>query len=166
MTRATEGIGTTVPAARTRPAWLVPTTLALTLIGLLTSAYLTYEHFTDNATLACSVNGPIDCAKVTTSQWAYFLGIPVALLGLVFFIVTLALVLPAAWRRSEPWLDRLRVAWITVGLAMVLYLVWAELFRIHAICLWCTVVHIVTFLLWIVVVFGQILSEPEDDFAV
>lgn len=164
MTRATEGLGTSVRAARTRPAWLVPTTLALTLVGLLTSAYLTFEHFTGNATLACSVNGPIDCAKVTTSQWAYLFGIPVAVLGLVFFVVTLGLVLPAVWRRSEAWLDRLRAGWLTVGLAMVLYLVWAELFRIRAICLWCTVVHVVTFLLWIAVVFGQILSEPEDDF--
>jgi hypothetical protein len=43
---------------------------------------------------------------------------------------------------------------------MVLYLVWAELYRIHSICLWCTAVHVVTFLLWIVVLFGQILSTP------
>jgi uncharacterized membrane protein len=27
---------------------------------------------------------------------------------------------------------------------MVVYLVWAELFRIDAICLWCTVVHALT----------------------
>ena len=48
---------------------------------------------------------------------------------------------------------------------MALYLVWAELYRIHAICLWCTAVHVVTFLLWIVVLFGQILSGPADDLA-
>jgi uncharacterized membrane protein len=55
-----------------------------------------------------------------------------------------------------------RLAWLTVGLGMALYLVWAELYRIHAICLWCTAVHVVTFLLWIVVLFGQILSGPAD----
>lgn len=124
------------------------------------SAYLTFEHLTDNATLACSVNGVVDCAKVTTSPWSTFLGVPVAPLGLVFFVVTLALCLPAVWRRAQRWLDLARFGWLTVGLGMALYLVWAEVYRIHAICLWCTAVHVVTFLLWVVVLFGQILSGP------
>jgi uncharacterized membrane protein len=28
-----------------------------------------------------------------------------------------------------------------LGVAVVLYLLWIELFRVDAICLWCTVVH-------------------------
>jgi uncharacterized membrane protein len=161
MTRAPETVRP-IPGTR-RPGWLVPTSLVLTVIGLLTSAYLTFEHFTNNATLACSIGGTVDCQKVTTSQWAYLFGIPVAVLGLFFFVVLLALMLPQVWRRPEPWLDRARIAWLTVGLGMVLYLVWAEFFKIRAICLWCTVVHVVTFALWIAVLFGQILSEPETE---
>lgn len=165
MTRLTGEADRQVQVGRRRPAWLVPTSLALTVIGLLVSIYLSYEHLTENATLACSVGGVVDCAKVTTSSWAYLVGIPVAFLGLFFFVVTLALMLPAVWRRPEPWLDRIRLAWLTVGLGMVLYLVWAEFFRIKAICSWCTVVHIATFLLWVVVLFGQILSEPAEESA-
>ena len=60
-------------------------------------------------------------------------------------------------------LDPLRLAWLSIGLAMALYLVWAELYRIHAICLWCTGVHVLSFLLWITVLFGQILSGPAHD---
>lgn len=146
-----------------RPAWLVPTSLVLTIIGLLVSVYLSYEHLTENATLACTVGGFVDCAKVTTSPWAYLFGIPVAFLGLAFFVVTLLLVLPSTWRRPEAWLDRARLVWLTIGLGMVLYLVWAEFFRIRSICSWCTVVHIATFVLWVVVLFGQILSEPAPD---
>lgn len=148
---------------RERPSWLAPTTLTLNVAGLLVSAYLTYEHLTDNATLACSIGGVVDCAKVTSSAWSTFMGVPVAPLGLVFFAVSLALCLPAVWRRSEGWLDPLRLAWLSIGLAMALYLVWAELYRIHAICLWCTGVHVLTFLLWITVLFGQILSGPVHD---
>ena len=147
-------------AVRVRPAWLAPVTVTLGVLGLLVSAYLTFEHFTANATLACSIGGVVDCAKVTSSAWSTFMGVPVALLGLVFFAVTLALCLPSAWRRPEGWLDAARLAWVTIGLGMALYLVWAELYRIHAICLWCTAVHVLTFLLWIVVLFGQILSGP------
>jgi uncharacterized membrane protein len=151
-----------VVAGRTRPAWLAPVSVVLAVVGLLVSAYLTYEHFTANATLACSIGGVVDCAKVTTSAWSTFMGVPVALLGLVFFVVALALCLPRVWRRPEAWLDAARLGWLTVGLGMVLYLVWAELYRINAICLWCTAVHVVTFVLWIVVLFGQILSGPAE----
>lgn len=143
-----------------RPRWLVPTSLALSVVGLLVSAYLTYEHYTGNETLACTVTDVVDCAKVTESAWSTFFGVPVALLGLLFFVAVTVLMLPSVWRRPEPWLDRARLGLLTVGLAMALYLVWAELFRIYAICLWCTVVHVATFVLWIVVLFGQILSVP------
>jgi uncharacterized membrane protein len=146
-----------------RPRWLAPVSLLLVIGGLGVSAYMTYEHFTENATLVCTIGGVVDCAKVTTSSWAYFLGIPVAVLGLVFFAVALFLVLPRTWRRNDPWIDRGRMAWLSIGLAMVLYLVWAEFFQIGAICSWCTVVHIITFALWVAVMFGQILSEPAGD---
>ncbi len=154
---------TAADVGRARPVWLAPVSLVLALAGLAVSAYLTFEHFTANATLACSINGIVDCAKVTTSAWSTFLGVPVALLGLVFFIVALGLTLPRVWRRPERWLDMVRLGWLTIGIGMVLYLVWAELYRVHAICLWCTAVHIVTFLLWIVVLFGQILSAPAEE---
>ena len=80
---------------RQRPAWLAPTTVVLSVAGLLVSAYLSYEHFTDNATLACTIGGVVDCAKVTTSAWRTFMGVPVALLGLVFFVVDAGPVLAA-----------------------------------------------------------------------
>ena len=146
-----------------RPRWLAPTSLILSVVGLLVSAYLTYEHYTGNETLACTVTGVIDCGKVTSSAWSTFMGVPVALLGLLFFVALTILVLPSVWRRPEPWLDWLRFGLLTIGLGMALYLVWAELFRIHAICSWCTVVHVVTFALWIIVLFGQILSTRGDE---
>jgi uncharacterized membrane protein len=163
MTRGARGAGTGrtgTLAPRERPRWLIPTSLVLVVIGLLTSIYLTYEHFTDNATLACSANGVIDCVKVTSSQWSKVFGIPVAVLGLAFFVVLAGLCWPSVWRRGEAWLDWARLGWLSVGIVMVAYLVWAEVAKIHAICLWCTVVHATTFLLWITVMFGQILSGP------
>ena len=147
----------------TRPRWLAPTSLVLSVVGLLVSVYLTYEHYTGNETLACTVTEVIDCGKVTSSAWSTFMGVPVALLGLLFFVALTILVLPSVWRRPEPWLDWIRFGLLTVGLGMALYLVWAELFEIHAICSWCTVVHVVTFALWIIVLFGQILSTRSDE---
>ncbi|HET8595175.1 MAG TPA: vitamin K epoxide reductase family protein [Intrasporangium sp.] len=163
LTRSARGDGSgqsLAVASRERPPWLVPLSLVLVVVGLLTSIYLTYEHFTDNSTLACTANGVIDCVKVTSSQWSTLFGIPVAVLGLVFFVVLAGLCWPSVWRRGEAWLDWARLGWLTIGVGMVAYLVWAEVAKIHAICLWCTVVHVTTFLLWISVMFGQILSGP------
>ena len=141
---------------------MAPTALVWSGLGVLVSAYLTYEHFTGDGTLACPEGETVNCAKVTSSAWASFLGIPVAPLGLLFFVGMLVLCLPAVVRRPARWLDTARLAFSAVGLVMVLYLVWAELFQIHAICLWCTVVHVLTFALFITVLFGQLLAEPQD----
>jgi uncharacterized membrane protein len=68
--------------------------------------------------------------------------VPVAVLGLAYFLAVLVLLLPRAW--AEPRLDRVRVVVGVLGVAMVLYLLWIELFRVDAICLWCTAVHVCT----------------------
>ncbi len=155
------------PAPRTVerrvPGWLAPTALALCAIGLLVSAYLTWETFAADATLACPEGEVLNCAKVTESQWSKLFGIPVAPLGLLFFVVLTWLCRPALFRRPGKTFDRLRMTWVTIGLGMVFYLIWAELFRIKAICLWCTVVHVMTFLLFVVLLFGHILIEPAPE---
>ena len=65
------------------------------------------------------------------------------------------------WRVRR--LDTVRVVAAATGVVSSLYLVWVELFRLDAICLWCTVVHVLTFALWVAVLFGQILSGPADE---
>jgi uncharacterized membrane protein len=141
------------------PRWLPPTTLVLSLVGLLATAYLTVEHFTSSTTLACPETGAINCAKVTTSAYSAVLGIPVAVLGLAYFMVMVALCLPRAWRATQPWVGRARLVAVTAGAVSVLYLVWAELFRVNAICLWCTAVHLIALALFVAVVMGQTASR-------
>jgi len=138
------------------------TSTVLCLVGLAVSAYLTVEHYSSSTTLACPESATINCVKVTTSSYSELLGVPVPLLGLLFFVGLTALCLPVSWRTASPWPARLRLAGVTLGVVFVIYLVWAELFRIEAICLWCTVVHVVTLLLFFVVVLDAAL-RPIDD---
>lgn len=142
------------------PDWLPKVALVICVLGALVSAYLTYDSFSATSTLACPEGETLNCAKVTDSEWSKLFGIPVAPLGLLFFVGMAWLCRPVLFRRPGVRWDRLRLAAVSVGMAMVLYLVWAELFKIHAICLWCTVVHVLTFMLFIVLVFGQIMIEP------
>lgn len=136
------------------------------LAGLGVSGYLTYEHYTGSNSLVCSDKGIVNCLAVTTSSYSKIAGIPVADLGLVFFAVMLPLQLPYMWRRSEPIIRNVRLAWATVGLVSVLYLLYTELFRIDAICLWCTAVHILTFIVFATTVYATLALIPlvdEDD---
>jgi uncharacterized membrane protein len=134
-----------------RPSWIAPTTLGLALVGVAASAYLTYAHYASSAILACAGSGLVDCERVTTSRQSMVFGLPVALLGLAWFAITAALVSPAAWRSRAPWTRWARLADIGLGMGMVLWLLYAELFVISAICLWCTVVHVVVFALFVLV---------------
>ena len=43
---------------------------------------------------------------------------------------------------------------MVVGIGMVIYLIYAEFIIIGAICLYCTSVHIITFLLFVLTAFG------------
>jgi uncharacterized membrane protein len=60
------------------------------------------------------------------------------------------------WRRTDHLIRGARVAWSVVGLATAVYLLATELFRLDAICLWCTAVHVLTFVVFITTVLGTL----------
>jgi uncharacterized membrane protein len=86
----------------------------------------------------------------------------VALLGLLFFIAVVPFLSPPAWAARARWVSAVRLGMLGLGVGFVLYLVWAELFRIRAICLWCTGVHVLTLLTFVLVVFGEALRDTSD----
>ncbi|MFB4307669.1 vitamin K epoxide reductase family protein [Actinomadura sp. GTD37] len=132
------------------PAWFQIAAWLLTLGGLGISVYLTISHY-DEGALVCSATSTIDCHAVTTSDYSSLLGIPMPLLGLAFFVGFAALLTPWALRSTWPPLRWGRVAAVSVGVLFVVYLVTVELAVLHKICLWCTGVHAVTVLLFLLV---------------
>ena len=126
----------------------------LCLAGLGVSLYLTIAHYNAKVILACPETGIVNCAKVTQSPQSAILGVPVALLGLLYFVAIGPLHLPAAWRSESSLVRRARVAAAVAGILMVLYLIYTELFTLDALCLWCTAVHAITFLLFVVTLIG------------
>ncbi|HTU39095.1 MAG TPA: vitamin K epoxide reductase family protein [Acidimicrobiales bacterium] len=147
------------------PRWPGIAGTIVCVLGLGVAGYLTFEHYTSSSSLACSDNGAINCLKVTTSSYSSVAGVPVAVLGLVFFVVMLALQVPAMWQRPERWVRVARLVWATAGVGTVVYLLYAELFAIDAICLWCTSVHVLTVVLFGTTVYAS-LSYPPPEVAV
>lgn len=142
------------------PRWAAPAAVALSVLGLGLSVYLTVEYFSAGATLVCPETGVVNCQRVTQSEQASVAGIPVAVLGMIYFIATLAASLPVAWRSRRPLVRRGRVALVTAGVAFVLYLIYVELFVVRAICLWCTAVHVVAVALFAVVALATAVMDP------
>ena len=136
------------------PLWFQLTTWILSLAGLGVSIYLTIAHYNTALTLACPATSTINCEKVTTSPESIVFGIPVAVLGLAFYVFLAVVNSPWAWRVTWPPLRWARVGSVVVGILFVLYLVYAELFSIGAICLWCTSVHVITFALFVLIMFS------------
>lgn len=143
------------------PRWLPWLGLAFTILGIAVATYLTVAHYTSPQTLACPETGVINCAKVTTSPYSVVLGVPLAVLGLAFFLGMLPLQVPAAWRSKQVWLRRGRLAYAASGVLMVFWLVYVELFKLSAICLYCTAVHVLTFLLFVLTAVGTALTGEE-----
>lgn len=118
------------------------------LTGLAISAYLTVVHYASGAVpLACPRGSLVNCDLVTSSPQSMIGPVPVALLGLIWFAVYLALArLPASLESPA---SQAKLGWTIIGLVFVFYFVYAELFLIGAICLWCTGAHVATVLLFL-----------------
>lgn len=114
--------------------------LGLCLIGIGIAGYLTYVHYT-NATIICSFGG--GCETVNKSKYATFLGVPVAVMGLVTYLILLGLTI---WRLRLNLANRtenrypLDLAMFFLNLVAVAfsgYLTSMEAFVINNWCMWC-----------------------------
>lgn len=137
------------------PLWLQIASLALAAAGLAVSAYETYAHFNGSHLAGCPTggNGTFNCTAVITSPQSMVFGvIPVAILGLVFYVFAVAIMTPWAWRSQRREVGWLRLGSMIVGMGFVMYLIYAELYQIGDICEYCTGVHVITFLLFCITV--------------
>jgi uncharacterized membrane protein len=106
------------------------TMIGIATVGLGVASYLTYVHYAGGPILCLKGGG---CETVQHSTYSKLVGVPVALIGLIGYIVILASLL-------APESESTRLATMTftvMGFGFSVYLTSRELFSIHAICPWC-----------------------------
>jgi uncharacterized membrane protein len=133
---------------------LVVAIAVLALLGVAVAGYLTWIHYAGVKLFCISGNG--GCEKVQTSSYSKLAGVPVALLGLIGYLVVLASLLV----RGEG--ARLGGALVALlGFGFSAYLTYRELFTIEAICQWC-VVSAVLMMALAVLTTVRLLRAPPD----
>lgn len=115
--------------------WLFRISVALTIIGLAVSIYMTIYKLTDNQSM-CIGNG--GCSKVNSSVYAEVYGIPVAVFGIAGYA---ALMIMLFIENRNSFLQA-NGTMIVFGLALIgflftLYLIYVEVALIHALCPFC-----------------------------
>lgn len=87
-----------------------------------------------------------NCELVQTSKYSVIAGVPVALMGLLYFVAVAALAGArlAGPRRVAEWAAPAAFSLSLGGTAFVIYLTGVELFVLHAICIWCVSVAVMT----------------------
>ncbi len=127
------------PAAGGGPAasWPRMAVATLALAGLLISAYLLLHRLGLVGRLICGAEG--SCETVQSSSYAEFLGVPVAGIGLVGYLVMMAVAL-AGLQPQLAGVRRVSLVLLALSLpavAFTIYLNALEAFVIHAWCRWC-----------------------------
>jgi uncharacterized membrane protein/protein-disulfide isomerase len=123
------------------------------LLAALMSSYVHYRLLTDASyASACDVSATVSCTQAYLSQYGSFLGVPVALGGVLFFAIVLAIA-GLAWRpnlKAGENVPGYLFALSTIGLAVVLYLGWASYFVLKTFCILCATTYVAVIAIFLI----------------
>lgn len=126
--------------------------IIISLIGVIDTTYLTVGHFTGSG-LNCYVFS--GCDIVTTSKYAVIFGIPLALLGALYYCGMFLLNILYLDIKKKPILYLIVLGGI-VGFLTSLLLVYLQLFVLHQICEYCMLSALTSTILFVL---GMILLK-------
>jgi uncharacterized membrane protein len=136
------------------PRALRITMIVLTTLGLAVASYLTYIHYAGIKPL-CGTNGG-GCEIVQTSVYSKLAGVPVALIGLIGYVVIMGSLLVPESETSR----FATVAFTVVGFGFSAYLTYRELFSIHHICEYCVSSAVIVTILMCLSIWRFLRGDP------
>lgn len=138
---------------------LLAVLIVLALIGLADSAYLAHSAYTADP-LVCDIEGLDKCNTVAASPYSKFLGTPLSVYGLGFYILILGFSLALMARPSRFLMQGLLTASVLGAIASA-YFLYLQIMVIKAMCIYCLASAVISFLLaGLVVVYRKRLLSP------
>ncbi len=125
--------------------------LLFSSIGLFASSIVvyTYYYLRQLPPFCTAFKSPfpgvtIDCEIVLSSRYSDIGGVPLDVLAAIWFIVNIMLVL--IYDLGPPTFANISINalfyWRFIGIIVVPYLIFVETYLLHAICIYCTIMHI------------------------
>jgi len=108
--------------------------IAISILGMVVMAYLTYLKFTTGKSSFCDIGEGLSCSAVNQSIYSTFFGIPVAVLGFLYFAAVGGLIVSQSLGGA---LYPLIFLMTLASLVFSLYLSYAEVFILQTICVLC-----------------------------
>ena len=113
--------------------WYPFTILGVSILGFIDATYLTIQHYTQ-FTLPCTITQ--GCDLVTKSEYSFIAGVPVALLGALYYLAIFLGVYIILETKKYGYLRFVAIA-TTFGFLFSAWFVYLQFFVIHAICQYC-----------------------------
>lgn len=130
-----------------RNKWFVPVVLSLALIGFADAFYLTAKWFQGESVVCRLTSG---CDAVLGSAYSTVAGIPVSLIGCVYYLAVI-LLLVGFWNHQSDKALKLAGRLTAFGLLVSAILVSLQWFVIHAWCGYCIISALINLILAILV---------------
>ncbi|MBI4232537.1 vitamin K epoxide reductase family protein [Candidatus Peregrinibacteria bacterium] len=113
--------------------WILIGFFILGFIGFIDTSYLTVSHYSGSE-LSCTLTE--GCGEVTSSEYSSIFGVPLALLGLLYYL-TIVVLTKLYWDlKKHAILNMIRLLTLS-GFMFSLYLVYLQIYVIEAICQYC-----------------------------
>jgi len=139
--------------------WIYRISIALAVLGVLVSIYMTIYKLTENPNM-CLGNG--GCSTVNASVYSEVSGIPVATVGIGGYLAILVMLLLENRFSFLKTNGTMAVFGLTlVGFLFTLYLVYVELALIHALCPFCVTSQVTMTILFILSVI-RLVRQPNN----
>ena len=103
-------------------------------IGFLDALYLTISHFT-NSMPPCAIVG---CEQVLNSTYSSLMSVPIALLGVIYYLIAFFLAI-AYIDRKKTWILYVMAAASVVGVLASSFFVFLQLGPLQAVCIYCMI---------------------------
>lgn len=127
------------------PKWLIFAFVILAFIGFTDSFYLTVSHF-QGSDLNCNI---LDgCDLVTSSKYATWGPVPVALIGAIYYLAAFFFSLTYITNKKERFLE-IAMGLSGLGFFASFWFVILQVFIIEALCLYCMISALTSTLLFI-----------------
>lgn len=135
------------------------------IIGLIISIFDYYQYYIINyqiiplcTTSKISSSLQINCNAVLRSQYSRIFSIPLDIFAMIYFLLDILIYRFFNNKR------RIIFFWRLLGFLFVPYLIYTEIFLIHSICIYCTIMQLMIILNFIYLLYDRFsIKQPRSD---